>query len=369
MMVHHTTGSFTVAGAAIGAFGTGNVAASPLRARALDHHGHATTLVALTGAYCTALAVLVFLPPARHGTWVPVALAAAAGATLPPFGISMRLLLADLHNEPGWRERVYSIDATTEEVTRTIGPLLAAAAVSVATPSAGIAAVVILDLAAAATLGPAASRPATPPAEIPSSARTSAPLRVLRNRSFALTLALLSAAGAVLGVLDVAAVAAGAQQHHPSASGPLLAVLSAGSALGGVLYGRHPWRRPPAHRLLVACAILATLTATLAAAPNLEVMGGLLFLAGLPISPILISTYLLADNLIQPAGRARATTWVNTSCNAGISAGSALAGGVAQHLGTPTTFVAAALLLTAATLIARGLSPTGACLMTRTHRK
>jgi predicted MFS family arabinose efflux permease len=109
-------------------------------------------------------------------------------------------------------------------------------------------------------------------------------------------------------------------------AGPLLALCSVGGVLGGLGYGRRAWRRPPHHRLTVLAAAVAGCQALSAL---LFVPGGAaagLLLGGAAADCVLITAYLLVEELVPEGARTEGGAWVNTAYNLGVSGGSAVAG-------------------------------------------
>ncbi|MGD0558531.1 MAG: MFS transporter, partial [Streptosporangiaceae bacterium] len=104
------------------------------------------------------------------------------------------------------------------------------------------------------------------------------------------------------------------------------AVLSVGSALGGLGYGAVTWRISARQRLALLATGLAIMLALAALSPNLPVLALLIGLAGLLVSPALATAYVLTDSLASPTARNRAGNWVNSGYNAGNSAGAVLTG-------------------------------------------
>ena len=76
--------------------------------------------------------------------------------------------------------------------------------------------------------------------------------------------------------------------------------------------------------LLTISVAVALIPAALS--PNLFVLALLVGLSGVLVAPALATAYVLTDSLASPRARNQAGNWVNTSYNAGGSAGSLLSG-------------------------------------------
>ncbi|GAA0627080.1 hypothetical protein GCM10009547_33300 [Sporichthya brevicatena] len=89
--------------------------------------------------------------------------------------------------------------------------------------------------------------------------------------------------------------------------------------------------------------------------PSLGVLAGLIVLAGVPISPTLISGMGLVRSLAPPARLTEGFAWATTGLSVGLMTGSAAAGWLAEHVGPADAFWAATVAaLSAATLAAAG---------------
>ena len=134
------------------------------------------------------------------------------------------------------------------------------------------------------------------------------------------------AIGLCLGGLGLVIVAFGQARHNPAAVAWIEAMLSAGSALGGLGYGAVAWRISAQRRLALLATGLVLVLILAALSPNLLVLAALIGLAGMLVSPALATAYVLTDSLASPKARNRAGNWVNSGYNAGSSAGAVLSG-------------------------------------------
>jgi MFS family permease len=322
--VQQSTGSFAVAGAATGAFGLANVIASPYRARVVDRKGQRVALNAMAAGFAVGLSGIALLT-AQHkpAVWAIIGVAAIVGLFPPPLGAAMRVLWGSVTSPGAVRTKAYSVDAVCEELLFTMGPLVAAGAVSMASPTIGlfVTAAVALFGTLGMTSSPVSRRHiAAPPPERSTSSRP------LRQPGFAIVLVALLGVGIVLGTVEVVAPAVATKLGSVELAGILLASFAAGSAIGGLFYGHRTWRSSLLTRLFIAgtimtvqCALLATITTTLILCFGLAAVG--FFLA-----PSLVTGYLLADDLTSPGVRTEASSWINTAVNAGAAAAATGAG-------------------------------------------
>ena len=129
--------------------------------------------------------------------------------------------------------------------------------------------------------------------------------------------------GLALGAVDLLVLAFAEQRGHGDDTVAwIFAALSAGSAVGGLLYGAVEWRAGARVRLPALTAGLGLSLAVAGLAPSLATLTGAVVCAGLFVAPALTTAYLVADESAAPGARVQAGAWVNTAVNAGISDGS-----------------------------------------------
>ncbi|MFI0962884.1 MFS transporter [Streptomyces sp. NPDC021080] len=347
------TGSYAVAGTVMALFGAMSVFLSPARAALIDRYGARRALIPMASLYAallTAFAVTAWRP----GAPAPAigALAVAAGACTPPLGPTMRAVWGEVVRDERLLQRAYSLDGVAEEILFVSGPLLVGAVVQTAPPAAAV--VLSALLVWSGTLGFVLS-PVVAGVR-PAAAKAARGGRRRRGgRALARPVVVALGVGLSLGAVDLL-VMAFAEQHHHGAGvvAWVLAALSLGSALGGLLNGAVDWRTAPGTRLpLLAGALgLALLGAGLA--DGLGTLAVAVACAGFFVAPALTTSYLMADAAAPPGFRTQAGAWVNTAVNAGSSGGAAGAGLLVGRLPLGLCFaVSGALAITAALVCVR----------------
>ncbi|MEU6378484.1 MFS transporter [Streptomyces sp. NPDC046909] len=362
LSVTRASGSYAVAGTVMALFGGTVVFLAPARAALIDRHGPRRALVPLLVAYTSSLALLtaaVWRPGAP--AYLLGALTALAGACVPPLGPTMRTVWGRLAPDRALLQRAYSLDAVAEELLFVTGPLLVGVLVGVAVPAAGIVVGAVLMVAGAVGfVSSPAVRDMAPAGGAGTSAHGKAGRPVLRRIARPVTAAL--AVGVALGVLDLLVVVFAERHHHSGASVAwVLAALSAGSAVGGLLNGAVDWRTPAPTRLALLTAGLGAALLGAALAPGLGLLTLTMTIAGLFVSPAITTAYLIADERVTDEARTRAGAWVNTAINAGSTAGTAAAGVLAGRLPVAVCFaLAGAAVVLVAPIAAKGARGKGA---------
>jgi predicted MFS family arabinose efflux permease len=315
-------GSYTAAGAAFGAFGLVSAVLGPYRTRLAERRPAA--LPWLAGGFAALLGVLALTAAhGRLGEPAAIALAVSAGALAPPVGPLLRARWSTLARDEAQRQAALSLDTVAESTVFATGPVLGGALLALTAPAVALAlcaGTVVLGFAALTVVLARGGRPATP------AAAPAAPTRrarvPLRSGAFLALLTAVLAVGWAVAVAELGIVAA----WGAGTAGPLLALFSVGGVLGGLGYGRRGWRRSARTRLAALGAAVALCQAlpALLFAPAGAAVG--LLLAGAATDAVMITGYLLVDELVPQDARAEGSAWINTCFNLGVAAGSSGAG-------------------------------------------
>lgn len=355
LAIEASTGSFAAAGGAVAAYGATAGFLAPLRAKAIDRYGQRRTLPVLTFCFAAFLVSTSAITASSDASPVLcTVMAGLAGAFAPPLGPVMRVLWKRLTDGPVMLKRALTLDAVLEEVLYVIGP--AAAGLLVAVMPANTVLMLPAAIVSIGTIGMVASGSLTvSPDASPNklSIPIEAPQKLLSSRSFLSLLTPVLGIGVALGIVYVAVPAFGEERGNVAATGLVLAAFAAGSAVGGILYGRLDGSRTPMRQLPVLAAGVAVGTIAMAVAPGVVTLGIIAAATGLFLSPAMIAAYVAASSFGTDQQATEVNTWVNTSQNIGSAAGSALAGLLIETSSTRLSFTAAGVLTLV--LVAAGL--------------
>lgn len=344
LTVQHATRSYAVAGTALGLYALASLT-MPLKSRWIDRAGRRRVLPVLAsffGAVCVTIAVV-----ATAGVSAPLVylgLSVAMGLAAPPLGPSMRALWAALTPDPAARQRAYSLDAVTEETLYAVGPVLVGVVVAVSSSATALILTGALNILGA--VGIATSSAANRHSDTDGVRPAKTLLGPFNQRGFLLLIAAMLGVGLGVGPVEVAVVAIAGRAGQPGLAGYLLAAVSVGSAVGGLIWGRIHHRRQTSVQLGTLVAAMAAGGLAAAYAPSLPLLGLALGLLGLVTAPVFVVAYLAADALVPHSGRTEATTWVNTANNTGIALGAAAAGVLVDHVNGPAALISSAAVLT-----------------------
>src|SRR5579864_1185979 len=138
LLVHLKTGSFATAGLAVGAFTLSSAATTPLQGRLVDRVGGPPVLAAFALAQAAGMIALVVAAQLRAASALLIVLSGVAGSMTPPLSASVRALWPRVARSTATLAAAYQLDATSQEVIWTCGPLLVAAAVAAGSPAAAV---------------------------------------------------------------------------------------------------------------------------------------------------------------------------------------------------------------------------------------
>lgn len=327
LFVQGRSGSFALAGTASALYVLGLALIAPLLGRLIDRLGPRPVLSACAVMYPTALsalASLVFF--SAHPVWIYVT-AVLAGASLPPVSACVRALYPRLVTDTELLPTTYSIDSAFVELVFILGPALVALCVATGRPEAAI-----LLAGLSAFIGTTFFMRAPAVREWAAS-----PQRVRRDRLGVLRFPRLLVLFAVtflysmsFGLFEVAATAHAAAKGAPAVAGIALALASVGSAAGAVVYGARHWR-PAVHvQLVIALTAMASGIVLLSAIDNLLWFSLANLLTGIPMSTVIATQSLLISRYSPRERLAESFTWSASCLLAGVSAGIAAGGALAE---------------------------------------
>ncbi|HLH15322.1 MAG TPA: MFS transporter [Solirubrobacteraceae bacterium] len=356
LFVRARTGSFLTAGLAVGAFTLAGAIAGPALGALVDRVGQTRVLLASAGAQAAALVALALLGGAHAGAPALLALAALAGACQPPIAGCVRALWPHVVGDGEALQSAYALDATSQEVIWTLGPLLVAGAAGLASPTWALLACAAITLAG--TLFFAGSRISSG-WRADASARASA--SALCSRGLLALLGTVAFAGVVIGAVEVGLTAFAAEHGSRWSAGPLLALFSLGSMAGGLAYAARGWRLAPGARYRALLAAMALAVVPLILVRSLPGAFALSLLAGLALAPMLTAQFALVGALAPAGTTTEAFTWQRAATIGGMAAGSALGGSAIAAHGTHGAFAlgcaGVALACALATLWRRRIDP------------
>ena len=334
--IQAVTGSYAIAGIALGAQTIGASISGPLLARLMADFGIRRVVILSTLSTSAALLGLAFVEP--EPIWL-ISLAFLVGFSSPPIQPAARSIYPQVTPKK-LMPALYSLDATSQEIIWVLGPLVA----TLVAASFGNVPMMI-TVAAIQILGTIwfLLNKSVGSIKIPKNKNVLG--KALRNpRVAAATVLGLLFVGSFAGV-EVGAVAL----FGKTLAGIMFAVFSLGSIFGGLLLAPR-FKGPNALTIFLAVTLLGYSAILIAPQEPLWV-GFSLFVAGLGVAPTLGTLSLMIATGTSGSETVEAYGWTTTGQLVGFSAGSALAG-ISIDVVNPTASLLVSVVFGAFTLIA-----------------
>lgn len=335
LLIRESSGSYTVAGAAVAAtFGVMMLAAAPV-GRLVDRRGQTRVLLVTAMWAASAMVALAVAATSGAPTAALITLAAMSGIT-PPVSACQRAIVSDHFTDEATRRSAFALESILQETIWIGGPLIGTVALIVSGPAAML--VVAAALLAVGTTvfatGPRSRSWRPHPGRVHGRSALAHPgLRTMIGLGFL--------AAVSFGIFEVAVPAFSEEHDAKRAAGVILALWASGSLIGGLLYGLHHAPTSARRRLAVTSAACAIGFLPAAFASNIWWLGALVILAGLGIAPLLSVIYGTTGDVAPPGTVTEAFAWLNVAFPAGFTLGAPIAGAIADGPGAAVAMAAA----------------------------
>lgn len=336
LLLRQATGSYTAAGVTVALFALGDAVSAPIQGRLVDRFGRGRVLIPTVAAHAGAVAAILVLVRHSAPASALAACGCAAGVGMPPVSGSIKAVWPQLAG-PAQVPAGYAIESMLQQVIFLVGPLLVAVLSTVSGPATTLACAASLSVAGTAGFVAAAAAVA-PGHQVRGVRHTRGAWRVPTVRILVYCTVLQAL---TFGVLPVGLAAVTAAGGAPHLAGVLLATLT----LGGLLGTFWPMVGTGRDRYVRLCAGFAAAllpVAALSVRPSpwaLLATGAALVAAGVFVTPIAATSYVLIEKATAPAHRTEAFTWLSTGQAAGNAAGAALAGVLIGGVGTAASLL------------------------------
>ncbi|MER6205553.1 MFS transporter [Streptomyces sp. NPDC001642] len=347
VLVQAASGSYAFAGLAAAAQGIANALGAPVAGTLADRHGH--RLVGTLTALANAAALAALVAASHTGRASMLTAAALSGLAQPPIGPLVRVhwsRLLHARARPDLIPTAFSYEATADEISFVAGPALVGLLTPLGPAPPTVAAIALLLLATvpfalSLTQGSTEDRKGTHTSPTP-----------LPRLPLAAMFLAMAAMGTVFGAVQTGVTAYANESGNPGSAGLLYAGFGIGSAMAGAACAWLPARIGLRRRYVTFAATLLLGTLTLVAGERGQVLPAAMAVAGVTVAPYLISLYALTERL-APADRATvALTILCAGGPLGTATGQALAGYLADRLGSAGAFLVAPVAAAVALLLA-----------------
>lgn len=337
MHIQHLYGNYTTAGIALGAETVGASLSNPVLGRMMGNHGIRTILLptAIASALCSFAILFV--------TGIPVLtiiLAMAIGMFSPPIQAAARTVYPTIVKKK-MLPLLFSFDAASQEIIWVIGPVLATILAAQFNTFVPVIAMATIQIVGALSF---TANHEVRHLVIPKSTRRMG--GILKNKYVIANVLLgMLLIGSFSGV-EVGTVAI----FDKHTAGLVIAFLSVGSMLGGILIGKHNHGKFALTRFL---ALVCVGYGLVFIAPHNPVWVAICwFIAGLGVAPALGVLGAIIGVKIKTADAAEAYGWVGTGQLLGYSTGAAIVGVTIDTVSPVASLAISIVLGGAATILA-----------------
>jgi len=348
--VQERTGSFAAAGLVAAAGAVAVAVGSPLTTRLVDRLGTSRVLLGCLAVNVPSALALVALGLGGAPVIALAAVCALGGLAVPPVSSALRGLWPVLLRGPAELRAALALDALLLETIFVLGPLLAAAALALASPAA-----LLVASTAATAIGTLAFASQPPARAAAGTGTTGDLLGPLAAPGLRVLLVGAVATGCCFGAVEVALPAFADAEGDASLAALAFAAQALGSAAGGLVYGARSAGHDVRRLYLVLLVAFPPSFALLALADSVPALVLVAAVSGCVVAPLTAAETELAGD-IAPAGTVtEAYGWMLTGLVAGIAAGNAGAGLLVEHEGWRAAVLAGCVvaLLGAAVVLAR----------------
>lgn len=347
LFVRAETGSFATAGVVAGALALGAAVSAPVISRLVDSRG---VIMLVPLATVNAGAILLLIALGKSGAPAPLLLLCgfAIGVAFPPSGSVLRSRWPQmLGGDAELLRGAYALDSVTIEVSFVTGPLITAGLVALVSPVAAL--IVSAVLVLVGTLVFVRNLPAALSGGSGQVTRGWGPLRAPAIRLIALSSV---PVGFCIGAIEVAIPAFSADVGDEAMAGILLAIWSAASGVGGLVFGARSGRHELMPTFFAIAILFPFVCLPLAVAQTPLAMGLLVVLAGAPIAPLIATRNELVAFVAPDGTGTEAFSWLITSLVAGLSLGTAVSGAIVEAAGWPEAVLLGCAVALAGALVA-----------------
>ncbi len=321
LLVTAQSGSYALAGALSATVALAAAFVSPLGLRWADRAGQSRAVPVLVAAQSTALVLFTMSVVRDFPVTVQFLLAFIAGATGPHVGSLVRARWAAQLSGTPQLGSAFALEAVIDEMVFIVGPPLMTVLALQWGEAAAMYSCAALILTGALWL--ASQTSSQPPVHRRSPGHGPQPLMSAGLVAVVLIMVLL---GGVFGSFEVTSIAFTRALGYEQLIGAVLALYACGSLISGLLLGLRQPPADPRRRVVLSAGFLAVVSAPLMLVQHIAPLMALAFLAGLAVSPLLIVTTTIIEQMV-PGSRLTEALGISVSGIAvGLAVGSTSSG-------------------------------------------
>lgn len=333
-MLSQTHGEYGLAGAVSATFALTNAAVSPQISRLVDRKGQSKVLIPATIVSVIAFAALIIATNQKWPAWT-LFLSAFLAAAMPSIPAMMRARWTEIFRDRPELNTAFAFESAADELVYISGASLSVGLAVSLFPEAGMMiSTTFLALGTFAFLLQRSTEPKVRPVESGRRQRSAISLRPVQI----ITLALIFV-GSTFATAEVSAVAITKELGQPEAASLVIGVYAIGSFVVGLILGALNPKMPLQRQLLIAVSVLAlTALPLLVASTSVALLAFAVFLSGVAISPIFITSFGLIERRVPESMLTEGVTWVMTGIGIGMALGAFISGWVIDNFGPDNGF-------------------------------
>jgi MFS family permease len=333
LLVSDSRGSYGQAGAVAAAALVAGSLAAPLQARVADRWGQPRVIAPLLVVHAAAVVLAVRAVEVDASLALVGLAAGVGGATLPQFGAFVRARWSAVLGGAPELSTAFALESVLDEVVFVLGPVLVTLVATQGSPDAAVLGTLLFTCGGGVAY--LLCRSTVPPRHAPVSGTRREPMS---TRTLVPLVIAFIGMGVAFGAVEVSTVAFADERDQLTGAGGVLAAFAAGSMIAGIAFGGLASGGPTRRRFVVGQAALAVALVPTVLVGSLPALALVLAVAGLAISPTLITGFGLAESSSPRARVTEALAWVNTALGIGVAVGAALAGPIVDTRGASAAF-------------------------------
>lgn len=295
--------------------------------RLVDRFGQRTIMLPLLGLHVIGVTLGIWTAMnygAEWILWIAVVIASMTG----PLGSLTRARWSNILETDEDIHTAFALEGVLDETLFIAGPALATILATTVWAPAGL---VISAIGMIVGLTILLSQRATEP---PARGKTGG-----RGLGLKVPSALIGAAfialglGTMFGAFDISAVGFAEEQGQKTLSGVLLGIVSAGSFVGGILYGSRHWKMALWKRTVWGTVALAIGFSLLTLSTGMVMFALIGFVAGAAIAPTLTNADTIVQRVVKRDQITEGMSWLRIGMGVGVAFGAWIAGYLVDNVG------------------------------------
>ncbi|WP_327105410.1 MFS transporter [Nonomuraea glycinis] len=332
LLVQGLTGSYAIAGAVAAASNISFAVAAPLSGRLVDRFGQSRVIIPFAALNAVALVALMLSARLGLPQWTLYASGLLVGATSLSLGSMVRARWSRLYGGSAKLNTAFAFESVADEVIFVTGPALVTVLATAINPYAGLIVALVCMFGGSVAL---ALQRRTQPVVQPVRAVGGTPILI---PGIALLSCVYLAVGGVFGSVDLITVAYAEDHGVKWAAGFLLAAFAGGSMVSGLWFGSRRWRVSLRGRFVRSLGVFVVGLLPIMFIGDVRIMAAGLFVAGLAISPTLITGFSLTERLVPASLLTEGLAWISTSIGLGVAMGAWAGGRLTEEFGASSAY-------------------------------